>query len=219
MGDEEHEPDSTKPLNDAYGRETLEFSRLANLTDAVFAIAMTLLVFDISVPDPLPATLGELVLIWPDLLAFVISFAVLANFWWMNHSFIASLRRIEPGLIVLTLLMLGLVALLPFATALLSARGPVSHAVVVPYIALVGTIALVHTCMVVRAWRAGAMGSRITADAFRLELIISAGWVCVMLIAIGIAFFAPPWGLVALLLGPLWEWGVERVAPRTATVE
>ncbi len=218
MCDEEERPDSPESLHSVHGRHTLEFSRLANITDAVFAIAMTLLVFDISVPDPLPGTLGEVVLIWPDLLAFMISFAVLANCWWMNHSFVASLRRIEPGLIGLTLLILGLVALLPFATALLSAQGPVSHAVVAPYIALVGTIALVHTCMVVRAWRAGAMGSQITADVFRLELIISAGWVCVMLIAIGIAFFAPPWGLVALLLGPLWEWGVERVASRKAAV-
>ena len=74
-----------------YGRHTLEFIRVANLSDGLFAIALTLPVFTLDSsavsldrPDEVPHDQpGELI-------AFVISFAVIANFWWIHHRFLAT---------------------------------------------------------------------------------------------------------------------------------
>ncbi|MGM0819568.1 MAG: TMEM175 family protein, partial [Actinomycetota bacterium] len=72
-----------------YSRGSVEFSRIANLSDALFAIAMTLLVLRIEAPDAEgDALAGAVIAQWPQLLAFVISFAVVAHFWWVHHGFV-----------------------------------------------------------------------------------------------------------------------------------
>ena len=45
------EPEDPIPTGRGHGRDTNEFARVANLSDAVFAIAMTLLVLTIDVPE------------------------------------------------------------------------------------------------------------------------------------------------------------------------
>ncbi|QBI18683.1 DUF1211 domain-containing protein [Egibacter rhizosphaerae] len=99
-----------------YRRDSVEFSRVANLSDALFAIAMTLLVLRIEVPDvPADQLAGALADQLPQFIAFLLSFAVVANFWWIHHRFIAVLGVVEPGLIAINLVLLGAVALVPVA--------------------------------------------------------------------------------------------------------
>ncbi|MEV6318178.1 TMEM175 family protein [Streptomyces sp. NPDC051776] len=100
-------------------------SRLTALADGVFAIAMTLLVLDLSVPPGLNdqefrEALHETL---PKLLAYAISFAVIAEFWTDHRRILGSLRTVSGWVTGLTLLGLGLIALLPFPTALLAEYG------------------------------------------------------------------------------------------------
>ncbi|TVP69108.1 MAG: DUF1211 domain-containing protein [Nitriliruptor sp.] len=140
----------------SYGRDTLEFGRVAALSDGLFAIAMTLLVFTL---DPAAVSLDRVAGVLVDqpgpLIAFVLTFAVVANFWWIHHRFLATLGVIEPGLMLLNLMLLGAVALIPFPTSLLG-RDPTVRGAVVPYLALLSVVAILHLLLLLRAQAAAA---------------------------------------------------------------
>jgi uncharacterized membrane protein len=101
----------------------LNLHRLAALTDGVFAIVMTLLVLEISIPEiaqsslhaELPRRLLEL---WPKLLSYGISFIILGMFWYLHHISFHHIKRSDNGLIWLNILFLMFVALIPFSTSL-----------------------------------------------------------------------------------------------------
>lgn len=64
-----------------------EVERIVFFSDAVFAIAITLLVLEIRVPDGLPpARLAEaLGRMWPKFLSYLISFSVTGGYWRAHH--------------------------------------------------------------------------------------------------------------------------------------
>ena len=71
--------------------------RIVNLSDGVFAIALTLLVLDIRVPD-IPENLvaselpGVLLALWPKYFGYVLSFVVISTFWIIHHSIFRPIR-------------------------------------------------------------------------------------------------------------------------------
>ncbi|HEX79211.1 MAG TPA: DUF1211 domain-containing protein [Dehalococcoidia bacterium] len=97
--------------------------RLEALTDGVFAIVMTLLVLEISVPEiaqssrhtELPQRLLEL---WPKLLSYFISFVILGIFWYLHHFAFRYIKQSDDRLIWLNIFFLMFVALIPFSTSL-----------------------------------------------------------------------------------------------------
>jgi uncharacterized membrane protein len=96
--------------------------RIEALVDGIFAVAMTLLVIDLRLPEhthitttgQLADALTELV---PNLISWLISFVVLAIFWMANHRLYSHVRHVDNGLLWSTMLMLGGASLLPFASA------------------------------------------------------------------------------------------------------
>jgi len=95
--------------------------RILALSDGVFAIATTLLIVEIAVPATtsnvgLPKALLGL---WPRYLAYVLSFVVIARFWVMHRLTFRLIARDDAALVWLNLLLLMLVAFLPFPTAVL----------------------------------------------------------------------------------------------------
>ena len=101
----------------------LETDRLETLADGVFAIAMTILVFEITVPDLATGELDQLgsklLALWPKLLAYVISFIVLGIFWIGHHNQFAFIRRANRTFLWLNIVFLMLIAFIPFSAALL----------------------------------------------------------------------------------------------------
>jgi uncharacterized membrane protein len=184
-----------------YGRESQEFARVLNLSDALFAIAMTLLVF--STMDAsgvrLDATMGAFSGQGAELIAFVVSFAVVANFWWVHHRFFAVLGFVEPGLIAINLALLGAVALVPYPTSLLG-RDPTLRGTVVPFLLLLSLIAVLHLSLLLRAGAVGAWWRRMPEGLLRW---VVAGWgssTAVTLLALAVSFALPVAGLAMLLL-------------------
>ncbi len=198
-----------------YPRGGVEFSRVANLSDALFAIAMTVLVLRIESPvaggDALAAAV---VAQWPQLLAFAISFAVIAHFWWVHHSFVAMLGELEPGLVALTLVLLGAVALVPWPTSLIGID-PTARAAVVPYLALVAIIAVLHMLLLLRAWRVDAWSERPPPGAFRWSVLSWGSSALVTFVAIAVALWMPVAGIATLLLTWPVESLVGHLAPET----
>jgi uncharacterized membrane protein len=98
-------------------------NRLEAFSDGVFAIAITLLVLEIHVPDPastesLADALGEQ---WPSYAAYVVSFLTIGIIWINHHAMIRRLRAVDHGIMVWNLLLLLSVGVLPFTTALMAA--------------------------------------------------------------------------------------------------
>ncbi len=107
--------------------ETLErrrhrhwYDRLMMLADGVFAIAITFLAIEVGAPA---GWAGDFATLWahlaPQLDTYAISFIVISVFWLAHRRFMAMILMVDAPLTVLTLIMLGLVALLPPATRML----------------------------------------------------------------------------------------------------
>ncbi len=95
--------------------------RLEAFSDGVFAIAITLLVLEISVPlgseDDLLGALGEQ---WPSYLAYVVSFSTIGAVWLAHTVITEYLDHADSRILRLNLLLLLVVAFLPFPTTLLA---------------------------------------------------------------------------------------------------
>lgn len=98
--------------------ERRELDRVGAFSDGVFAIAITLLVLTIEVPtgDDLNDGLRNLD---DDLLAYFIGFAVIGRYWYEHHRLFSAVVRSDTRLIVVNLVLLSLIALMPFTTGVL----------------------------------------------------------------------------------------------------
>lgn len=112
--------------------------RLEIFSDAVIAIAITVLVLDIKVPHSASGRLvHDLAQIWPSYVAYVLSFAVIGIMWVSHHSMFERIKHVDRALLFLNLWLLLGIGFLPFPTALLAeyARqgGSNSHAAAAVY--------------------------------------------------------------------------------------
>ena len=102
-----------------FDREGSEFGRGIGFFDAIYGFAITLLIANVDLP-PAEAwqSLGALLDsgLGDQLLAFAISFAVIAVFWKSNANLMARFRGIDGPVIAANLLSAGIVVLLPFTT-------------------------------------------------------------------------------------------------------
>ena len=118
-----------------WGREEhgVEFARVVAFSDGVFAIAITLLVLQIDIPDPLPAGQSVADALWNqhgDLLAFAVSFAVIGRLWLVHHRFFGEVTHLDGNLMALNLLYLGFVVLIPFSSEVLGEHGDTEAGVI-----------------------------------------------------------------------------------------
>ncbi len=143
---------------DAKQREEneIEFSRIVAFSDGVFAIAITLLVLQLEVPQHVS---GED--LWPalwdqrhDLFAYAISFAVIGRFWVVHHRFFGDVTGFDSRLITLNLFYLAWIVLMPFSSQVLGDHGSDEPAVILYAVNLIGVI-LAGTLLFVDARRAG----------------------------------------------------------------
>ena len=102
----------------------LEYERVLFFSDAVFAIAITLLIVDLRVPNVDNLQSGQQLRdSLPQIAGFALSFAVIGLFWTGHHRLFRHIKALDWSLMLLNLLFLGCIAFLPYPTALLSAAG------------------------------------------------------------------------------------------------
>lgn len=103
-------------------------TRLLALSDGVIAVAITLLVLDIRLPEGFGGFTdqelwGALVNLWPRMLAYLLSFYVIANFWLSHRSKFSHIIKTDGRLTWINMLFLLTVGLVPFTTNLIAESG------------------------------------------------------------------------------------------------
>jgi uncharacterized membrane protein len=172
-----------------------ELDRIVFFSDAVFAIAITLLVLDIHVPE-IPDRLvdeqlpGRLLALWPKYLSYVLSFVVILMYWMAHHITFRAIRRYDRTLIWLNSLFLMCIAFLPFPTSLLGEYGDNQLAVAI-YAASVAVARLLLTAV----WWYASSGHRLIDESFpestiRIYLVRGLAVALAFVISIGISFFS-----------------------------
>lgn len=204
--------DANRPLpRGSFSREGegLEFDRVLFFSDAVFAIAMTLLVVGLTVPEltreqDLPRTmLKALQERQPEILSFFVGFALLSSYWLTHHRFFSALRAVSRSLIRIHLVYLAFVAFLPFPTALIGRYedNPVSF---VLFAISVSAISGFQVVLFIFATSQHLTKVPFPPHVRRYGIIGAALPVTVFLLSIPIAFWNPSVALFSwLLLFPL----------------
>ena len=112
------------PTFENKNNKLLDNNRFITLTDGVFAIAMTILVFNIKVPGGVKlddrGLWHALTALSPILTDYAVSFFLLASLWMQNHRHHSWLKGTNRGHLWLGMLYLMFVGLIPFTTSLMA---------------------------------------------------------------------------------------------------
>jgi uncharacterized membrane protein len=99
----------------------VRLSRMEAFSDGVFAIAITLLVLELAVPDGSEGHLLSAVLsLWPSYLAYIVSFATIGATWLGHNSITHYMHGANTAVLRLNLALLLVVSFLPFPTKLVA---------------------------------------------------------------------------------------------------
>jgi TMEM175 potassium channel family protein len=191
-------------------RETAPLSglpkhRIESLTDGIFAVAMTLLVIDLKIPESGSIHTGAdvaaaVVKLTPAFISWIISFFVLAIFWFSNHRLFHFIRVVDSRLAWRSIYYLAIVSLLPFSSSLVGVFSGafVSQCV---YSANMSLLALTSFFMTRYVWRHPELWDKpLPAGYYRAARFRVLGSMTVALAAIGIARVAPGAGNAAFTL-------------------
>lgn len=171
--------------------DSLGLDRLAFFSDAVIAIAMTLLVLELRLPksgDAHVDVLLQLRHLAPKLTSFVVSFGVIGLYWEAHHRIFRHVRRYDRAFLWINLSFLFCLAFLPFPTALLGDYFP-RRSVMSLYAATVAATGIVRMVL----WRYATHKCRLVdvnlADGvIRGETWAGATVPMVFLVSLGVAF-------------------------------
>jgi len=114
-----------QPLHNELKKE-FQLERLILFSDAVFAIAITLLVIEIKIPElshasatdsALLEALGHLI---PKFVGFIVSFLLIGLYWTIHHRMFGYVTAYDKKLLLLNLAFLFFIALMPFSNGFYS---------------------------------------------------------------------------------------------------
>ena len=195
---------SGKDRPEAAEQDQSGLERLVFFSDAVFAIAITLLVLQIELPAGAEAfdnrqLLDGLIAIWQKYLAYVISFLVIGTFWISHHRKFRLIHRYDGTLLLLNVLTLMFVAFLPFPSSVISINP--NRTATIFYALIVALVALLMAVMWwYAAWRGHLVDAGLDLRRRRLELAALLWTAGIFLMSMGIAFIGPDLAKLSWLL-------------------
>jgi uncharacterized membrane protein len=193
--------------------KSLGFERFVFFSDAVFAIAITLLVLDLRLPNggAGPFNLEPLI---PKFICFGLSFYVIGRYWMAHHQLFDSVQGCDNLLLNTNLALLASIAFLPFPTSVVV----LERADPGPVVFYTLSVAVVGVLMLAVVW----VGSRpvlrpgVTTGARARWMLNAAGPPLVFAAAAGVAIFHPKQALWMLLLLIPLGWAFERLGRELA---
>ena len=170
--------------------------RMEAFSDGVFAIAITLLVLELSVPETAFEDLWSgIAHQWPSYLAYVTSFLTIGGIWAAHHGIFRRLQYANQRLMVLNLLLLMATSFLPFPTKLMAETIHDEGAARTAVIFYGGTL-LVISLLLSALWGSVALDRRVlrpevSDDDVKAIALATAPNIGLYVTMIALAFFAP----------------------------
>ena len=202
-----------------YASSEKETQRIEAFSDGVFAIVVTLLIFNVHLPDSAAVAanglLSELAKSWTTYLAFAASFFFVLVMWINHHRLFTIIRRADNNLLLLNGLLLFGVTVVPFPTSIVAAYllEPQQQTAVIVYNGWFFIVAIMFQLL----WRYAAHNNRLfshavdptitrhIARAYNIGLVL-------YLVAVLIAFLSPPISLaISMLLAVFFALPNRRV--------
>ena len=200
-------------------KKEFQLERLILFSDAVFAIAITLLIIEIKVPhietdvnDSI--VFIELLHLLPKFLGFVFSFFIIGIYWTVHHRLFSYLINYDAKLIWLNIFFLFSIALMPFTTALSSEfYQPNLH---IPYLVYTINICFIGLCNFLLIKHLAYSKNKITIgfeDENLIKATIAKSWMIptIFLFGLIISYILPAWtGRIAPMLIPIYIWYLNK---------
>ncbi len=189
-------------------------SRIAALSDGIFAIAMTILVLNISIPDKeLVEQIGLFKAIieqQQEFYTYFISFFLLSIFWGIQHKQISVVDKADYKYIWLNLSMLMFICLIPFSASLQSnySNTPVSSIIFNSNMLIIGLFFMIN-------WHYATKNYKLIPKDFSKEDIVTGKmnvyvFIIVTIAAVVIGIFLPVYSGVAYLLIPILKSTIRK---------
>lgn len=181
--------------------------RITTLADGVFAIVMTLLVLGVEVPRVADEQIGdrlvhEVLLLWPRIAAYVVSFLVLGIYWMGHHTQFHFMSGVNRVVLWINVFFFMFVCLVPFSTRLVGHYAGQEIA-----LAVYGANLIAISLMLLLHWRYAARAELLkpaTGDAemrnATRQILVG---VAIFSAAIAVAFVEPRGSLLLFLLVPV----------------
>jgi uncharacterized membrane protein len=181
--------------------------RITALADGVFAIVMTLLVLGVEVPRVPDEQIGdrlvhEVLLLWPRIAAYVVSFLVLGIYWMGHHTQFHFMNGVNRVALWINIFFFMFVCLVPFSTRLVGhyTGQEIALSVYGANLIAISLMLLLHWHYAARAGLLkSATGDQEMRNATRQILV----GVAIFTAAIAVAFLDPRWSLLVFLLVPV----------------
>ncbi|MER5641310.1 TMEM175 family protein [Kitasatospora sp. NPDC002227] len=192
--------DTASPTGASAPAADFSTSRLEAFSDGVFAIAITLLVLDLNVPEPeglggrsLASALAHQ---WPAYFAYLVSFLVIGIIWINHHAMCSLARRVDRRTLFANLGLLLTVSVIPFPTRLLAtylvARHEDAHTAAAVYAASMVAMSIAFSLLFLAFTRdARTLHTPVPPEAMRAaRRRFGIGGLC-YLATVGLAFLSP----------------------------
>lgn len=191
-------------------RAGLKTNRIEAFSDGVFAIAITILVLTISIPNLSKQQVAQgqllptLIALWPKILSYIISFAIVGIFWIGHHIMFHYVKKTDRRLLWLNNIFLMIVSFIPVPAAILGLY-PKNQVAIIAYGATLIAAGLVFYSM----WRHAVTDFRLTHDHLDTKLAHKAGQLILFgplmyFVAIFTSFWSPYLSLFLYFIVPLF---------------
>lgn len=192
--------------------------RLVFFSDAVFAIAITLLIIEVHPPhlpfgSPWEAYVNALLAQFGSLFGFFVSFFVIGAFWSAHHRAFTLAARHSDTLVTPNLQLLCAIVFMPFATAFMSSNGGMLVPSIFYALALIAA-GLLNMRLVRRVTQPDVLRPDISPATVALTRTRGSAVVLGALVSIVLAFVWAPVSQVGLVTIPLWQWLIRRGVAR-----
>ncbi len=201
--------------NEPEGEYRLSKSRLEALVDAIFAIAMTLLVTGLVIPHLVRSEAsaelpGRIAAMQPEFFSFLIAFFVLASFWLVHHRNFHYVRSVDPMLVRINLFILAFIVLMPFSTNISGDYSDVQVAVDLFHVNMfiIGLLFLCHWWYLIKNpdITSVAISGSDAVNGVRRALVVPV----VSALGFVVSFATPSWSMATYLLIVPSSWIVQR---------
>jgi len=184
--------------------EKISRNRLEALVDGIFAFAMTLLVTGLVIPrlskNDAAGFAVSLAEMRSEFISFLVAFFVLASFWNIHNRQFRHVRRVDAGIMRITLMILVCVVLMPFTTNISGDYSGVQVAVNLFHANMFGLALffLIHWLYLIR--HPGITSVAIGSPEASMGVCRCLVTPVISLLGFVVSFFSPAWSMAAYLL-------------------